>query len=185
MKFQKNLWIIVAIIVIAALSRLLPNSIANFTAVGAIAFMGGALIKNKYLKYLLPISILMISDIVLNTVIYSSFTGGSLIYEGMLWVYIPFVLSVFIGEKMLKKLNFGRVIGTALVSGLVFFLLSNFGVWMSSALYAKSFAGLLEAYAMGVPFFRSTLMGNAVYGVLIYGAYYFATQRASQKSIAN
>ena len=185
MKIQKDLWIIVLIIVIAAASRLLPESIANFSAVGAIAFMGGALFKNRIFKYLIPVLILALSDVVLNSMVYSEFTEGSVFYSGMLWVYLPFLLSVFIGESVLQKLSAGRVFGTAMLSGLVFFLLSNFGVWMSGTLYPKTGAGLIEAYTMGIPFFRNTLIGNVVFGFLIYGAYLMATRYAMNRKTAH
>lgn len=185
MKTHKNTLIILGIIVLVAASRLLPESIANFTAIGAIAFMGGALFENKWLKYLLPISILAISDLALNTLVYSEFTNSGLFYDGMLWVYLPFVISVFIGQRMLKQMNVSKVLLTALVSGSIFFLLSNFGVWMSGVLYPKTATGLVEAYTMGIPFFRSTLLGNMFYGLLIYYAYQFATKTSTSKTLAS
>jgi len=184
MKAQKNTLIIVGIIAVVAASRLLPDSIANFTAIGAIAFMGGALFKNKWLKYLLPLAILALSDLALNTFVYSEFTNGSIFYKGMLWVYLPFIVSVFLGEKMLKNIKVSNVLLTALASGIVFFLLSNFGVWLSGTIYPKTGAGLIEAYTMGIPFFRSTLLGNMVYGLVIFFAYQIATNSISKKSIA-
>ena len=182
MKSQNNVWLIIAIIVIAASSRLLPNSIANFSAVGAIAFMSGALFSNKVLKYLVPVAILALSDIALNLLVYSDFTNGSLLYDGMMWVYAPFLISVFLGQKILRKLNALRVFGTAIASGIVFFLLSNLGVWLSGGLYPMSLSGLFECYAMGIPFFRSTLMGNLVFGFFIYGAYAFAVSQLKSKT---
>jgi len=184
MNSQKNIFILLVIFIIAASTRLIPDSLQNFTAIGAIAFMGGGLIKNKWLKYLLPLGLLAITDIILNTVVYSEFTNGSFFYTGMIWVYIPFVLSVFIGELSLKRKSVGKVMFAGVASGIVFFLLSNFGVWMSGTMYPKTAGGLLEAYYMGVPFFRNTLASNLIYGLVIYFAYTLATKESKQKATA-
>ena len=185
MNSQKNIIILLVIFVIAAATRLIPDSLQNFTAIGAIAFMGGALIKNKWLKYLLPLGLLAITDVVLNMFVYSEFTNGSLFYSGMIWVYIPFVISVFIGEMVMTKRKSGsKVVFSGILSGIVFFLLSNFGVWMSGVMYPKTMGGLLDAYYMGVPFFRNTLLSNVVYGLVIYFAYTLATKESKQKIAA-
>ena len=160
MSNQKNILIIAIIFAVAAATRLIPHEMMNFTAVGALAFMGGAIIKNKYLRYILPVVVLAITDLVLNMVIYAEFTEGSFFYEGMLWVYIPFLISVFIGRLILKEQTPGKVVFAGFVSGIVFFLISNFGVWLSGTMYPKTGGGLLEAYYMGLPFFRNTLMHN-------------------------
>ena len=147
MNSQKNIIILLVIFIVAVSTRLIPDSIQNFTAIGAIAFMGGALIKNKWLKYILPLALLAITDVILNTVVYSEFTNGSLFYSGMIWVYVPFVISVFIGEMVMTKRKSGsKVIFSGILSGIVFFLISNFGVWMSGVMYPKTMGGLLEAY---------------------------------------
>jgi hypothetical protein len=102
----------------------------------------------------------------------------------MLWVYIPFILSVALGRIILKEATAGKVIFAGLVSGIVFFLLSNFGVWMSGTLYPRTAGGLLEAYYMGLPFFRNTLVGNIVYGLAIYFTIVLATKKSTEKITA-
>ena len=181
---QKNILLLFIICMVAAATRLIPYEMVNFTAIGALAFMGGAMIENKWLRYILPIGLLAITDLVLNTVVHSEFTGGSFFYEGMLWVYIPFILSVALGRIILKEASAGKVIFAGLVSGIVFFLLSNFGVWMSGTMYPKTGGGLLEAYYMGLPFFRNTLLGNIVYGLAIYFTFVFVTKKSTKEATA-
>lgn len=181
---QKNFLILFIICLVAAATRLIPSELVNFTAVGALAFMGGAIIDNKWLRYALPIGLLLVTDLVLNTVVYSEFTNGALFYDGMLWVYIPFVISVAIGRIILKEASVGKVLFAGIVSGIVFFLISNFGVWMSGTMYPKTAGGLLEAYYMGLPFFRNTLLGNIVYGLAIYFAFTMATKKTTKEIAA-
>ena len=179
---QKNILLLFIICMVAAATRLIPYEMLNFTAVGALAFMGGAMIENKWLRYILPIGLMAITDLVLNTVIYSEFTGGSFFYDGMFWVYIPFIISVAVGRIILKEASAGKVVFAGLVSGIIFFLISNFGVWMSGSLYPKTAGGLLEAYYMGLPFVRNTLAGNIVFGLAIYAAWEFAAKKSIKKA---
>jgi hypothetical protein len=193
MSNQKNIVLLLIIFVVAGATRFLPindwlsvvsnHPIPNFTAIGAIAFMGGALIKNKWLRFVLPLSLLFVTDIIMNAFIYPEYSTG-LFYDGMLWVYIPFVLSIVLGRVILKEQSPGKVVFAGFVSGIVFFLLSNFGVWMSGTMYPKTGAGLMEAYYMGLPFFRNTLMGNMVYGLLIYFAFTLASKRITKQATA-
>ena len=61
----------------------------------------------------------------------------------------------------------------------LFFLLTNFGAWMTSGLYAKTVAGLMQAYAAGIPFFQNSLLGNLVFAAVIFGGYHLL-----QKNVA-
>ena len=57
------------------------------------------------------------------------------------------------------------------VSSVLFFLLTNFGAWMTSGLYVKSAEGLMQAYVAGIPFFQNSLLGNLVFAAVIFGGY--------------
>ena len=47
---------------------------------------------------------------------------------------------------------------------------TNFAVWATSTTrYAKTWDGLLECYAAGVPFYRNTLMADTIYVVVLFG----------------
>ncbi|MBK7098788.1 MAG: hypothetical protein IPH58_11055 [Sphingobacteriales bacterium] len=59
-------------------------------------------------------------------------------------------------------------IGTALL----FFLVSNFGVWASGTMYPKTGEGLLTCYAMGLPYIKGSLLSNLFYSSVLFGAYY-------------
>ena len=78
-----NKLIIPIIIILAAVSRLLPHP-PNFTPIIAIGLFGGAYIKNRSLAIFIPISAMLIADLFLGY--------HSTIY----WVYGSlFVISMF------------------------------------------------------------------------------------------
>jgi len=54
---------------------------------------------------------------------------------------------------------------------LLFFALSNFGVWLGSGMYPRSLAGLAECYAAALPFFQNSLAGDLFYTVLLFGGF--------------
>jgi len=121
---QKNILIAIGIIFVAMLSRLIP--IHNFSAVGAVGLFGAAYFGKKWMAFLLPFVALWISDLFLNNVIYSQY------YDSFVWfanpfVYIGFAAFILFGIVYLKKINTSRIVVSAIVVSLIFFLVSNFG----------------------------------------------------------
>lgn len=166
----------IAIVVIAIFSRFLPLP-ANFSPFGAIALFSGAYFVNNYLKYILPIALLWVSDVIINNVIYSEYMDGfSLFYQGSLWIYLTFALIIFIGSIIKKKNQLTILIGSVGAS-VLFFLVSNFGVWFSTSMYAKNVEGLIQCYVMGIPFFKYTLASNFIFSAVFFGMFEVFTSK--------
>jgi len=90
----------------------------------------------------------------------------------MLFVYIGFALSVFIGRLVLsEKRTAFRFGGAAITSATLFFIVSNFGTWLTGTLYPMSLAGLTECYVMAIPFYGNTLLGDLFYVIVLFGIY--------------
>ena len=85
-----------------------------------------------------------------------SFLGISL---RNLFVYLGFITVVLLGSKI-KSIKFGNI----LLASIIFFLLSNFGVWILG--YPKNFEGLLLCYTMAIPFFGYSIAGDLFFGYL-------------------
>lgn len=139
--------------------RLLPHA-PNFTPVAAIALFAGVYFS-KRIALLLPLGVMMISDM---------FIGY---YEPklMISVYGSFVLCTVLGFWLKKHKNWYTVGGSAILSSVLFFLITNFAFWAFSAWYPKSFAGIVECYFMALPFFRNTLIGDLFYVSVFFGVY--------------
>ena len=99
---------------------------------------------------------------------------------GFGWIYGSIATIVIIGMILLRKVNLPRVIGSSLLASLAFFLISNFGVWLSDHDYPINAAGLLLCYEMAIPFFKNTLMGDLVYSAVLFGGFEFALSRVPQ-----
>ncbi len=167
--------VLIGLIVLAAASRLLPHW-PNFGPVGAMALFGAATFPRKWMAWVVPFLALYLSDLVLNNVLYSEY------YTGFYWgfnsgVYLGFSLTVALSFGLLRGREFSwlRLGGVILGTTLLFFLLTNFGTWLGSSFYPQSVAGLLAAYAAGLPFLLSSLAGDLFFaGVLFGGARYLS-----------
>lgn len=155
-----NTIIITSIILVAALSRLIPNDLHNFSPILAMGLLGGALLKNRKMAFAIPLLAMLISDIFLG------------FHYMMPFVYGAIALSVMFGIILIKKINVGNILFSSIVSALTFFVVSNFGVWLVSGMYTLDFAGLINCYTMAIPFFRMTLISTLVFSTVFFGAYY-------------
>lgn len=158
-------------VLLAALSRLLPHP-PNFAPIGAIALFGGAYFYRRSFAYLIPIISMWLSDLILNNVVYGSYFNRFIwFYDGFYWTYGAFVLIVTIGFLLLKKVSVKTLLPASLLASVVFFLLSNFGVWCSTTMYPKDMGGILSCYVAGLPFFRNTLLGDLMYNGILFGTF--------------
>ncbi len=153
--------ILFVIIVLAVLSRFLPFP-PNFAPVAALALFGGAVFKDRRLAFLLPLAVMLISDLFLG------------LHSTLLFVYTSFGLIVFIGMWAGKNLNPLRLTGAALSGSVLFFVVTNFGVWLTSPFYPLNPAGLIACYTAAIPFFHYTALGDLFYTAVIFGSYEIA-----------
>lgn len=145
------------IIVIAVLLRLVPH-IPNMTPIAAMALFGGAYLNKKY-ALLVPLAAMVVSDLFLG---FSQIT---------FFVYISFLLIGGLGLLLRHHKTMPWIIGASLASSILFFILTNFGVWVLYNFYPKTIAGLMECYIAGIPFFRNTIIGDLFYTGVFFGGY--------------
>ncbi len=158
---------LVSIVLAAALTRLLPHPF-NFTPIGAMALFGGAYFSRKILAFAVPLAAMLLSDLVIG------FHGS------MVAVYGSFILIVAIGMGLLQKITPLRVMGGAVLSSVLFFLITNFAVWYGASFYPQNLAGLGACYLAGLQFYQqdffgnlflNTVMGDLFFSGLLFGAY--------------
>ncbi len=172
--------VVTAIVMTLALSRLLPHPF-NFSPLAALALFGGARYANRWAAYLIPLAALWLTDLFLNLAFFGSFVP---LYQGAVFTYLAFVLIVLLGTVALKKLSFKNVLLTSLSASVVFFIVSNFGVWVSGVMYPLTSQGLVACYTAAIPFFRNTLAGDLVYSFAIFYGFAYAQLRLPQLKAA-
>jgi len=167
--------LLVGMIVLAALSRLLPHP-PNFSPVEAIALFGGAYFAKRSAAIWVPLVAMFISDLALGLVnggIYSEYFFSA----GFVLVYLCIALSAVVGFGLRGRVTAVRVAGYSLVGSVLFFLVTNFGAWLGSPLYPPTGAGLLAAYVAGIPFFQNTVLGTLFYSVVLFGSFALLRRR--------
>ncbi|MCS6990611.1 MAG: hypothetical protein NZL95_01970 [Chitinophagales bacterium] len=148
------------LIVLAAALRLLSNELKlwNVTPVTAMALFGGAMIADRRLAILIPLSILFITD---------AFIG---FYSGMWVVYLSFVLVVMVGKWIITKRSPRRIVAASLTASTLFFLITNFALFYPPTMYPHHVDGIVQSYLAALPFYRNALIGDLFYSGLLFGS---------------
>ena len=132
-----------------AASRFIPHP-PNFTSLLAISFYIPAFFGTRYIS--LVVISLIFTDIIIGLHSTIVFTWGSIAIIGLL------------SQFFLK--NFSNRICGALLGSLIFFVLTNFGVW-SLGYYEYSFTGLISCYIAAIPFFTYSIISTLFFSILI------------------
>lgn len=163
-------------ILIGTVARIIPH-VPNFAPIGAMALFGGAYM-NKKQAFVLPILAMILSDFFIG------FDSLSM----RLTVYGSFLLMVSIGLWLKNHLNAKNVIFSSLGASILFFVTTNFAVWVFGSMYPHTLGGLTESYFFALPFFRNTLAGDLFYSGAFFGGYEFVRnllRSASRSKIFN
>jgi hypothetical protein len=148
-------------IVAAAALRLVPHP-PNFTPIGAMALFSGAYFGRRGLAFVAPLAALFLSDLVLG------------FYHGMGTVYFSVALIVMLGAIALRRASAPRVGVAAIASSVLFFAITNFGMWLFSGFYPLTAAGLAACFVAAIPFFQNTVAGDLFYAALLFGGFVLA-----------
>jgi len=149
--------ILIAILGAAAL-RLIPHP-PNFAPIAAMALFSGAYMPRRAIGFAAPIAALLLSDLVLG------------FYRGMGFVYACMALVVLIGWWVSSRRTPLRIGAAAVTSSVMFYVLTNFGMWLFSGYYPLNLAGLEACYIAAIPFFQNTLAGDLFYTTLLFGGF--------------
>ena len=171
---SKRLILGIGIFVVAAVSRMIPHY-PNFTPIESIALFGGAYLTVRHFSYLLPLIAIYLTDLILNNTLLRSYFPEE---QGIIWfsdymIYtgLAIVGIALIGKMIRNKIKPVNVLLASFSGSVLFFLVSNFGVWMHSVTYSKSWEGLLQCYAMALPFFRNSLVSGILFSAVLFGVY--------------
>ncbi|MFN0195250.1 MAG: DUF6580 family putative transport protein [Planctomycetaceae bacterium] len=164
----------------------------NFASIGALSIFCGLYIKQRSLALAIPLAAMVISDIGLGLVhdkldFYTTDPVRPI-------VYASYVLSICLGFSVRRywqqtstpqaeggslhetpsKVQWQRYIpvaGATLAGSLLFFVTTNFGVWLLEDMYPQTWEGLVSCYVGAIPFYRTTFASDLVFTLILVGGY--------------
>ena len=161
-----NLAIAISLILIGVSLRLLPHP-ANFAPVAAIAIFGGSILPWR-LGVWVPLAAMAASDAIIGFHSLIAVTWGC------------YLLIALASSHWLRKRSFFRGAFLTVSSSIFFFVVTNFAVWLSSGMYAHTWAGLARSYELALPFFRNTLLSDMIYTAALFGVYVLVARFGSR-----
>jgi len=153
---KESIFVAVFLFALVAVFRLIPHP-ANFSPLWAVAIFCGSYWRGSKFRFVIPLLATVLTDLYLG------------MYPGAIVNYVAILLAILVAPALLASL--WRVAVSAALAAVIFFVVSNLGVWWGSELYAQNFSGLIDCYVMGLPFFRTSLESTLLFSGVLYGLY--------------
>ncbi len=153
-----NIIIFVAsLAVLSIVLRVVPHT-ANIAPVGALALLSGAVLSRRA-GIFVPVIVMIVADLIIG------------LHSTVLFTWLGFGMVGLFGSLLAKRSVLSRIGLGALGSAAIFYLISNFGVWLITGMYAHTLTGLIECYTMALPFLRASFMGDLAFATAFFGVY--------------
>ena len=194
MKINKSILVsFILLVVVSGLYRAWDGRPFGFAPQIAMAIFGGAMIKDKRWAILMPLLSIFLSDLLYEVLYMNGLSSikGFYFGEGQLTNYLLILGLTFFGFLM-RRINILNVIAFTVSGSLLFFITSNFFVWLGGGGYArpKTWEGLLQCYNDGLAFYReyglingfvgNILLGDLFFSFILFGSYYLLNKMVLQ-----
>jgi uncharacterized protein DUF6580 len=172
-------FIIVGAVLLAALTRLMPHP-QNFAPITAMGLFGAATLADRRWGILIPLLALFVSDLCIEIANRMGLMTSWGFYSGMWLVYATIFLITLVGLLLRNHRTVLAIGGATLAGSIIFFVVTNFGVWAFGGLdlygnpYPQTFKGLIACYTAAIPFFKNSLLGDALYSTVLFGGFALA-----------
>ena len=154
--------LVVGLSILLAVARFIPHA-PNFTPVLAMALFGGWIFGRRWMAFAIPLLSMALSDMFLGW------------HETVWAVYLATGLAVYFGAWIPanEEGSFSWLRGAfaAMGASFLFYLITNYAVWMSGGMYPMSWDGLVASYVLAIPFFHNTLVSTLLFGAGAVVAY--------------
>ena len=160
----------IILLILGIFSRLITH-IPNFTPVIALSLFSGVYLKRNQ-AIILPLLLLAVTDLILG------------FHETMAFTYSSVLIISLIGLWLKNHKNVKNITVTSLYSSIIFFAITNLGVWLASGMYPMTASGLKECFILAIPFFKTELFSTILYTVVFFGAYELIASRVKKTRFA-
>lgn len=136
------------------LCRIIPH-IPNFSPIFAVIIFSSNFQIKLFKKLIFIIFPLLFSDLFLG------------FYTINLWVYISYVIIIILNQNFLLS-SLKNIFYKTIAYNLIFYILTNFAVWIGSSFYSRDLNGLLECYILALPFLGNSLLSTFIFLLILY-----------------
>ena len=193
MKWNKSTVVSFLLLVIAAsMYRAWDGRPFGFAPQIAMAIFGGAVIRDKRLAFILPLLSMILSDVIYEVLYVNGLSTIPGFYEGQVVNYLLFAgLTVF--GFLMKRINVINVLGFTISGSILFFIASNFSVWIAGAGLGRpqTFEGLMLCYGDALAFHKqygliegfagNFVLGDIFFSTVLFGSYVLINRYVSEK----
>lgn len=158
---------------------------SGFSPVIAIALFSGMILKQKDMSFILPLLALLISDAAIQLLYEANVFPYAGFYSGQWKNYTILLLTATLIGWLLKGKNYKNLLVGGIAAPTVFFLVSNFNVWLSAEVtYTRDFSGLMTCYEAGLPFYKNALLSTLAFLPVILFLYNYMTRKRPVLTLA-
>lgn len=153
---MRSLMTFLAVVGFILVSRWIPHP-ANFTALISMAIFSGSFWANRSLRFIAPLLAMLISDVIFG------------FYPGIEVNYLAVAMCVLLAPALEAPLT--TILARSAMASIVFFVVSNLGVWIFAGLYLQTFEGLKTCFVMAIPFYPAILTSSLFYSAVCFATY--------------
>lgn len=170
-------WVVFASVLLASFTRLLPHP-PGLTPIMAMAVLAGVGLPNFRWALVATWAAMLISDALTLALLNQAFATPAeyFLSWGILFIYLPLAFAAWVGSRLRNRSLVAQLLGT-LGSGILFWTISNLGVWMSSGMYPLTSAGLGSCFGMALPFLDKQILGDLLFSGVLLGGYHLTIKR--------
>ena len=160
------------LIVLGILGRTVFQIGENIEFVTSASLLAASFLGLRW-AVIVPLVIMAVSDFIIGNTLIFLFTWSAYLLTGLLGFFFLTKKSGIINHVL-------KATGTGVISSIIFYLWTNFGVWAldSFAMYSDDLSGLIDSYIMGIPFFKANLYGNLVFVPLSFFLFHLIFSKA-------
>ena len=158
----------ICLILVLSFSRMIPHP-WNFSPILAAGIFSGFYFRQFILSSMIVVLSMFIGDLYLG------------FHDTMIFTYISLIVAVSLG-LFIKNLKFTSILFSGILSSISFYIITNFGAWLTLPMYEKTFSGLVQSYVLAIPFFHNTLISTLLYLLILKLIFDFSKKGISPKT---
>jgi len=158
----------ICLILVLSFSRTISHP-WNFSPILAAGIFSGFYFRQFILSSLIVVLSMFIGDLYLG------------FHDTMIFTYISLIVAVSLG-LFIKNLKFTSILFSGILSSISFYIITNFGAWLTLPMYEKTFSGLVQSYILAIPFFHNTLISTLLYLLILKLIFDFSKKGISPKT---